>query len=498
MTTAAPFERRADGFHQPRVFLPVVATTLAVAATALLVAESGSVSVVVVVLTIALLGIPHGAVDHLAAAALGGPFDTSSQGRFAHGYVLVMLGVGLVWLVAPTLALVAFLAVSVHHFGQSDLAYLGLPPRRAVAAQWSRGVLLIGLPLVAHLESVSPVIERLGGGDPASWAWLADWWILWSAVLVTQHVVIGWALAHGYVDRPTLAREAITVTALTTLFLAADPLIGFAVYFGLWHSLAHLFVLGQLLGTEPAPLRSVARLAAPLSAVSLLGISRGGDRRRHHESNRPDRPADLRVRQHADAAAPAGRGTDLVCPYRTYCAHEGARDFGGTAAGEGMTMTDISNPVIDIGIPEAARVQIASELGRLLADTYTLYLKTHNYHWNVTGPMFNTLHLMFEVQYNELWLAIDLLAERIRSLGEFAPGSYAQFAELSSIAEADGVPTANEMLADLVAGHEAVARTARAVFGVAERASDQPTADLITQRLQVHEKTAWMLRSMLA
>ena len=161
-------------------------------------------------------------------------------------------------------------------------------------------------------------------------------------------------------------------------------------------------------------------------------------------------------------------------------------------------MTDISNPVIDIGIPEAARVEIASELGRLLADTYTLYLKTHNYHWNVTGPLFNTLHLMFEVQYNELWLAIDLLAERIRSLGEFAPGSYGQFAELSSIAEADGVPSATEMLADLVAGHEAVARTARAVFGIAERASDQPTADLITQRLQIHEKTAWMLRSMLA
>jgi starvation-inducible DNA-binding protein len=112
--------------------------------------------------------------------------------------------------------------------------------------------------------------------------------------------------------------------------------------------------------------------------------------------------------------------------------------------------------------------------------------------------MFNTLHLMFEVQYNELWLAIDLIAERIRSLGEFAPGSYAEFARLSSIAEADGIPSANEMLADLVAGHEAVARTARAAFAVADGASDQPTADLVTQRLQVHEKTAWMLRSMLA
>ena len=161
-------------------------------------------------------------------------------------------------------------------------------------------------------------------------------------------------------------------------------------------------------------------------------------------------------------------------------------------------MTDTSKPLIDIGIPEETRVEIASELGRLLADTYTLYLKTHNYHWNVTGPMFNTLHLMFEVQYNELWLAIDLIAERIRSLGEFAPGSYVEFARLSSIAEADGIPAADEMLADLVAGHEAVARTARTAFAVADGASDQSTADLVTQRLQVHEKTAWMLRSMLA
>ncbi|MGI9644748.1 MAG: Dps family protein [Ilumatobacteraceae bacterium] len=158
-------------------------------------------------------------------------------------------------------------------------------------------------------------------------------------------------------------------------------------------------------------------------------------------------------------------------------------------------MTTTPSPAIDIGIAEADRLTIAGELGKVLADTYTLYLKTHNYHWNVTGPMFNTLHLMFEEQYNELWVAIDLIAERIRSLGEFAPGSYTQFAELTSIAEADGVPTAEEMLADLVARHEAVARTA---FAAAEGAGDQSTADLLTQRLQVHEKTAWMLRSMLA
>ena len=159
---------------------------------------------------------------------------------------------------------------------------------------------------------------------------------------------------------------------------------------------------------------------------------------------------------------------------------------------------DTTAPSIDIGIPDAERRAIAGELAHVLADTYTLYLKTHNYHWNVTGPLFNTLHLMFEEQYNELWTAVDLLAERMRSLGEFAPGTYTQFAELTSIAEADGVPSAEQMLADLVAGHEAVARTARRAFKVADEADDEATSDLLTQRMQVHEKTAWMLRSMLA
>ncbi len=153
---------------------------------------------------------------------------------------------------------------------------------------------------------------------------------------------------------------------------------------------------------------------------------------------------------------------------------------------------------IDIGIEEAHRKEIVEGLSRVLADTYTLYLKTHNYHWNVTGPMFNTLHLMFETQYNELWMAVDILAERIRSLGEFSPGTYREFAELTSIEEATGVPSAEEMLADLVAGHEACARTARTVFPIAEAGKDESTADLLTQRLQIHEKTAWMLRSMIA
>jgi starvation-inducible DNA-binding protein len=152
---------------------------------------------------------------------------------------------------------------------------------------------------------------------------------------------------------------------------------------------------------------------------------------------------------------------------------------------------------IDIGIDAASREEIAGGLSRVLADTYTLYLKSHNFHWNVTGPMFQTLHLMFEQHYSELALAVDELAERIRALGFPAPGTYRQFAELASIKEDAGVPAATDMIRLLVAGHETVARTAREVFKVAEAANDQPTLDLLTQRMQVHEKTAWMLRSLL-
>jgi starvation-inducible DNA-binding protein len=153
---------------------------------------------------------------------------------------------------------------------------------------------------------------------------------------------------------------------------------------------------------------------------------------------------------------------------------------------------------IDIGISDKDRKKIAEGLSRLLADTYTLYLKTHNFHWNVTGPMFNTLHTMFEQQYSELSLAVDAIAERIRALGVPAPGSYKEFAKLSSIPEADGVPSAEEMIRQLVEGQEAVVRTARAIFPTTDAANDEPTADLLTQRMQTHEKTAWMLRAMLA
>ena len=153
---------------------------------------------------------------------------------------------------------------------------------------------------------------------------------------------------------------------------------------------------------------------------------------------------------------------------------------------------------INIGIEEGKRREIAAGLSRVLADSYTLYLKTHNFHWNVTGPMFQTLHLMFETQYTELALAVDLIAERIRALGVFAPGTYKQFSSLSSIGESDEIPKAEDMIRLLVEAHETTARTSREVFKLAESVSDQPTCDLLTQRLQVHEKTAWMLRSLLA
>ncbi len=154
---------------------------------------------------------------------------------------------------------------------------------------------------------------------------------------------------------------------------------------------------------------------------------------------------------------------------------------------------------IEIGISEKDRTAIAGGLSRLLADTYTLYLTTHNFHWNVTGPMFNSLHAMFMTQYTELWNAVDPIAERIRALGQPAPGSYAQFIKLGSLKDAPASPPkALEMVTLLARGHEAVARTAREVFPLADEANDQPTADLLTQRMDVHEKTAWMLRALLA
>src|SRR5581483_3038049 len=152
---------------------------------------------------------------------------------------------------------------------------------------------------------------------------------------------------------------------------------------------------------------------------------------------------------------------------------------------------------MDTGIPASRRAAIAKGLSRLLADSYVLYLKTHGFHWNVEGPMFQTLHQMFMVQYTEIWNAIDPIAERIRALGHYAPGSYKDYAKLASIKEASGVPRAEGMVRELIAGQEAVAKTARSVLPLADEANDQPTLDLLTQRLDVHEKNAWMLRSLL-
>jgi starvation-inducible DNA-binding protein len=153
---------------------------------------------------------------------------------------------------------------------------------------------------------------------------------------------------------------------------------------------------------------------------------------------------------------------------------------------------------LDIGIGDKDREKIVTQLSKLLADSYTLYLKTHNYHWNVTGPLFNTLHSMFEQQYTELATAVDEIAERIRALGIKAPGSYTEFAKLTSVEEGSGDESAEEMIRQLVIGQETVTRTAREAFPAADAAHDEPTADLLTQRMQVHEKNAWMLRSMLA
>jgi starvation-inducible DNA-binding protein len=162
-----------------------------------------------------------------------------------------------------------------------------------------------------------------------------------------------------------------------------------------------------------------------------------------------------------------------------------------------MASKKTQTPEIDIGIAEGERKKIVTGLSALLADSYTLYLMTHNFHWNVTGPQFNSLHIMFMNQYTEQWNALDVIAERIRALGFPAPGTYKEFVKLASIKEVEGVPKANDMIRHLVAAQEATARTARKLFDTVDKANDQPTADVLTQRIDVHEKTAWMLRSLL-
>jgi Brp/Blh family beta-carotene 15,15'-monooxygenase len=276
----------------PRVFRLVVAATAVVTVVATVTSSNDAVSVAIVVLVIALLGIPHGAVDHLVAATFEptGPSASEpgsatpvsaasaiSQRRFHLLYVAAMAAYGLVWLVIPGVALVGFLLVSVHHFGQSDLAHLRIGRWQQLAIQVSRGLFLVGLVLVANLTAVSPVIERMGGFDPTSWPWLAGHTVAWSVVLVGQQLVVGLFVARRISDRTTITREVITIISLTALLVAADPLIGFAVYFGLWHSLNHLNVLADVLGhrTGSAALTPVelARIAAPRSAVSIAALA---------------------------------------------------------------------------------------------------------------------------------------------------------------------------------------------------------------------------------
>jgi Brp/Blh family beta-carotene 15,15'-monooxygenase len=272
----------------PRVFVSVLATTVLVVLATVAAPPSDAVSATVVVLVIAFLGIPHGAVDHLVvappktmepepSAPVHRPPPDDRAWRFHLGYVAAMAAYGLVWLVSPGLALAGFLVLSVHHFGQSDLAYLRIEQRRQIAAQTSRGLFLVGVPLVAHLATVAPVVERLAGVDPTSWPWLVGHTAAWCALLVGQHIAVGLFVAPHVDGRSTVIREVVTVAALTALFVLTDPLIGFAVYFGLWHSMNHLHVLANVLGARDGSVAlaptELARLVAPRSAVSIAALA---------------------------------------------------------------------------------------------------------------------------------------------------------------------------------------------------------------------------------
>ena len=281
MTSRSTSTIRADqgssaaAFHDDAIFGPVAGLTLAIVAIAAVRPAPDGLSIAAVIAVIALLGIPHGSLDHLAAEALAETGQPTRRARFVRNYLVGMAAVAVLWLVAAPLALVGFLALSVHHFGQSDLAYLGLGGPLQLVLQWSRGVFLVGLALVAHVDVVAPVVRRLGGGDPVAWGWLvgAPW--LWCGLLVAQHLVVGAIASHRGPRPAVVAREAVAVAVLTLLLVTVDPLLGFAVYFGLWHSLAHLLVLVDLLATGPRPIRSVARRAAPLTVVSLVGLTAG-------------------------------------------------------------------------------------------------------------------------------------------------------------------------------------------------------------------------------
>ncbi len=270
------------GLTQSPLFRLVAGVTAIVAlAAAALPAPSTTVSFVIVATVVVLVGIPHGAVDHLVAGAPGAGaarFDWSFHVR----YVSTILAALLVWAIAPAAALAVFLLVSVHHFGQSDLAWCRLPIGYQRPLQWSRGLLIVGLPLVAHLDVIAPTIDRLGGGRPDDWYWLSDHTLVWSTGLVLQHVAVG-ALAgtggrRSHLDAAWIRREVAGVALLVALFLLADPLVGFAVYFGLWHSLGHVLVVRQTLAEQRRPgspaiaWGEFGRLALPRTLLSALGV----------------------------------------------------------------------------------------------------------------------------------------------------------------------------------------------------------------------------------
>lgn len=270
------------GIHQPKIFGPVVAVTVLVALVGSggqQTGASGSLSVwsiLVLFFVIAVFGIPHGAVDHLVAArtqaARGAVISTLG---FNVRYLGAMVVYGVVWLAVPGLALGIFLLLAVHHFGQSDLAYLRLSPVSQMAVQWSRGVFVIGAPLIAHVAAISPVISNLGGGEPAAWSWLADNGGMWFLFVIGQHLLIGGAVALRAAHPATVRREALGLAVLAVLFWRTDPLLGFAVYFGLWHSVAHLLVVMDALGPRTASqqalrVREFVRIAAPRSLISVV------------------------------------------------------------------------------------------------------------------------------------------------------------------------------------------------------------------------------------
>jgi len=234
--------------------------------------QTGSASVVIAIAVVAVLGIPHGAVDHVVAMKRSP--NTGGGRKIDAWYVAAIAAYAVVWVLVPAIAFIGFLALSVHHFGQSDLAALRLPAAVQLPLQWSRGAFLIGLPLVAHASLASPVITQLGGPDITTWTWLFAHQFEWCTALIAQHIGMLLVVA-ARIGWHQLRRQLIGITALATLFITAEPLIGFAVYFGLWHSLQHINVLQRVLGSPGSPLSAIAfaRIAAPRTAISLAGLA---------------------------------------------------------------------------------------------------------------------------------------------------------------------------------------------------------------------------------